>query len=245
MKAPLKIALASALALATAAPAFAQNYRPTDQYQRDMDRYRSDRAAYDANKGDYQAARRDYERRRAEWERARTEYDARYGYGMYARIYGAEPVWDDDQWDTASRAAPSYGREANYAANAGCRSNNNGSVAGGIIGALAGAALGSNVAANGRGTEGAVLGAVVGGGIGAAVGHANDKYKCDSYGPYYSYNDTMPYREASNFRSGRYDRTYYTRQRCRLVTAPIDNDGRDYRYVRVCPDRQGRYRITG
>ena len=27
--------------------------------------------------------------------------------------------------------------------------------------------------------------------------------------------------------------------------APVDSDGRDYRYVRVCPDADGRYRITG
>ncbi len=157
------------------------------------------------------------------------------------RIYGPEPIWDDGRW-----TAPAAGRDAAYTAAPGCYSNNNSSaVTAGIIGALAGAALGSNVAANGRGTEGAVLGAVVGGGIGAAVGHANDKYRCDTNGPYYSYNETVPYREARNYRSGRYDRNYYTRQRCRLASAPIDGYGRDYRYVRVCPDASGRYRITG
>lgn len=245
MNAPLKIGLASILALATISPAFAQQYRPTDQYQRDVDRYESDRAAYDANRGDYQQARRDYERRRADWEAARDDYDRRYGYGSYVRIYGPAPVWDESRWAAPPPAAGYYGRDTAYTAGAGCRSNNNGSVAGGIIGALAGAALGSNVAANGRGTEGAVLGAVVGGGIGAAVGHANDKYRCDSYGPYFSYNETIPYREAREFRSGRYDYSYYSRQRCRLAAAPIDRYGEDYRYVRVCPDRQGRYRITG
>ena len=245
MNAPLKIGLASVLALATLSPAFAQQYRPTDQYQRDVDRYESDRAAYDANRGDYQQARRDYERRRADWEAARDDYDRRYGYGSYVRIYGPAPVWDETRWAAPPPAAGYYGRDTAYTAAAGCRSSNSGSVAGGIIGALAGAALGSNVAANGRGTEGAVLGAVVGGGIGAAVGHANDKYRCDSVGPYYSYNDTIPYREARDYRSGRYDYAYYNRQRCRLAAAPIDRYGEDYRYVRVCPDRQGRYRITG
>ena len=244
MNAPLKIGLASVLALATISPAFAQEYRPTEQYQRDIDRYQSDRAAYDANRGDYQQARRDYERRRADWEAARDDYDRRYGYGAYVRIYGPAPVWDETRWAPAP-AAGYYGRDTAYTAGAGCRPSNSSSVAGGIIGALAGAALGSNVAANGRGTEGAVLGAVVGGGIGAAVGHANDKYKCDSYGPYYSYNDTVAYREARTYRSGRYDYAYYNRQRCRLAAAPIDRYGEDYRYVRVCPDRQGRYRITG
>src|SRR5258705_4906827 len=108
MNAPLKIGLASALALATAAPAFAQPYdayRPTDQYQRDLDRYQSDRndydnsrAAYADSRADYQAARRDYERRRADWEAARADYDARYGYGSYLRIYGPAPVWDEARW---------------------------------------------------------------------------------------------------------------------------------------------------
>lgn len=251
MNTPLRIAMASALALATAAPAFAQDYRPTAQYQRDLDKYQSDRenydqsrAAYADSRADYAAARRDYERRRADWESARADYDRRYGYGSYVRIYGPAPVWDEGRWARAPEAGY-YGRDTAYTAAAGCRSSNSSAVAGGIIGALAGAALGSNVAANGRGTEGAVLGAVVGGGVGAAVGHANDKYRCDSTGPYYSYNDTIPYREARTYRSGRYDYAYYNRQRCRLAAAPIDRYGEDYRYVRVCPDRSGRYRITG
>ena len=117
-------------------------------------------------------------------------------------------------------------------------------MAGGVIGALAGAALGSNVAANGRGTEGAVLGAVVGGVIGANVGKAAAKARCDQAGYYYNYADTVPYRESRYARSGEYDYRYYSRQRCRLAPAPVDQSG-DVRYVRVCPDGQGRYRITG
>jgi hypothetical protein len=249
MNAPLKIGLASVLALATISPAFAQQYRPTDQYQRDLDKYQSDRAAYDASRdaysdsrADYQAARRDYERRRADWEAARADYDARYGYGSYVRIYGPAPVWNESRWSSNAPSAGYYGRDTAYTAAAGCRSSNSGSVAGGIIGALAGAALGSNVAANGRGTEGAVLGAVVGGGIGAAVGHANDKYKCDGRGAYYSYNDTIPYRVSNDvYRDDRY--SYYRRRGCRLAPAPVND--RDYAYVRVCPDADGRYRITG
>jgi len=251
MNAPLKIAMASVLALAAAAPAVAQPYQPTAQYQRDLDKYRDDRADYDASRAayddtqaSYQAARRDYERRRSDWEAARADYDARYGYGAYVRIYGPAPAWDEGRWVRAPSAGY-YGRDTAYTASAGCRSNNSGSVAGGIIGALAGAALGSNVAANGRGTEGAVLGAVVGGGLGAAVGHSRDRFKCDAGGPYYSYSETIPYREARYYRSGRYDYAYYNRQRCRLAAAPIDSYGHDYRYVRVCPDGRGRYRITG
>ena len=106
MNAPLKIGLASVLALATLSPALAQDYRPTEQYQRDMDRYRSDRAAYDANRGDYQQARRDYERRRADWEAARDDYDRRYdliidaiflsrlvGYKVGFRFDPSNPDW--------------------------------------------------------------------------------------------------------------------------------------------------------
>jgi len=316
MKTPLKIAMASALALSTAAPAMAQYYQPTQQYQRDYQNYQSARTNYEISRADYQAARSEYERRRADWERARTDYDARYGYGAYARRYGAAPVWDTARWgaydagtygSNASysssdyemarrdherrladyeRARANYDRrngygsyerrygpapawdEARYGGSAyrsntypstaysagtygantayntqgtTVRCNNNSTVTAGVIGAIAGALLGSNVAARNARTEGAVLGAVVGGVGGAAVGRANDKYKCDTQGPYFSREDTVPYREAA--RSERFD--YYTGRRCRLAPAPVDTAGQDYRYVRVCPDDQGRYRITG
>ena len=55
----------------------------------------------------------------------------------------------------------------------------------------------------------------------------------------------MPYRESRNRYASSYDYGYYTRQRCRLAAAPVDAYGRDIRYVRVCPDQDGRYRITG
>ena len=246
MQAAFRVGLASALAIATAVPAMAQSYQPTPQYQRDLDQYQHDRDAYDANREDYQAARRAYERRRADWDAARTDYDAHYGYGAYSRAHGAAPVWDDAHWNAAPpRAATYYGRDSAYTTSVTCRSNNNSAVTAGIIGALAGAALGSNVAARGVRTEGAVLGAVVGGGIGAAVGNANDRYKCDSRGPYYSYNETIPYRESTDYRSGRYSWNRYSQMRCRLAVAPIDTYGADMRYVRVCPDSRGRYRITG
>jgi hypothetical protein len=257
MNMPLKVALIAALSATTAAPAFAQ-YQPTPQYQNDQSRYQDQRADYrdaQANyadrSADYQAARRDYDRQVADYERARADYDNRYGYGAYARSHPA-PAWDSARWD--NDRGPGYsGGGGGYSDP--CRErprNNNNAVAGGLIGALAGAALGSNVAAGGVRTEGAVLGALVGGGIGAAVGNAHSNYqsaKCDEAGYYFSYADTQPYREASydrRARSGRYDYSYYNRQRCRLAVAPAQWGGReDYRYVRVCPDRQGRYRITG
>lgn len=263
MNTVLKITMASALALATAAPVAAQQpYQPTAQYQQDrrdyerkqenyqdqQARYQNQQANYQDRRADYANARAAYERRREDWIRARGDYDRRYGPGSYIRAYGPEPTWDDAYWGPTP-SANAYGANTSYSVPASCRSNNNNStVLAGVIGALAGAALGSNVAARNARTEGAVLGAVVGGGIGAAVGNANDKYQCDSRGPYYSYNDTVAYRENGyrrGERSGRYDYAYYNRQKCRLAPAPVDDYGREHRYVRVCPDNQGRYRITG
>ncbi|WP_091741217.1 glycine zipper domain-containing protein [Phenylobacterium immobile] len=207
-----------------------------------------------SSNGDYRAARAEYDRKLAQWERDQIRYDRRYGRGAYVRVYGARPVWDESRWTTAYRDprhdsspvyADRYAIDSSYIER---RCGNKSTVTAGVVGALLGAALGSNVAANGRGTEGAVLGAVVGGGIGAAVGNANDRSRCDNAGLYYSYNDTIPYREAEYDRarnSGRYNYSYYEQQGCRLASAPADRDGRDYRYVRVCPDREGRYRVTG
>jgi hypothetical protein len=283
MNAPLRIGMASVLALATASPALAQyqpapqypaqqyqqqpQYQPTQpsdqaqqQYQQDRQGYEARKDAYDARKetydarrdnyevsrADYQAARADYERRLAEWESARARYERRHGYGSYARIYGPAPAWDEARWGRYDAPdADRYGRPTTYAGPVTCRNDHSAATAGGILGALAGAALGSNIAARGHRGDGAVLGGIVGLGVGAAVGNAHDRYRCDTRGPYYSYNDTIAYRESPEFRSGRYDYAYYQRMRCRLAPAPIDRDGRDYRYVRVCPDADGRYRITG
>ncbi len=186
------------------------------------------------------SSRDDFDRELRRYEADRRTYDRENGVGAYERRYGPPPVW----------SATDYGRDASYAGNYAdpCRDrrSNNSTVAGGLIGALAGAALGSNVAARNARTEGAVLGAVVGGAIGAGVGRAHENAKCDDAGYYYSYDQTVPYRESRyerGRRSGQYDYSYYNRQRCRLAPAPISGD--EYRYVRVCPDREGRYRITG
>ncbi|MDO8379248.1 glycine zipper 2TM domain-containing protein [Phenylobacterium sp.] len=241
----LKTALVATAMLAMAAPAFAQ-YQPTQQYQRDMRNYEQEQADYQAKLADYERARADYDARRDRYERDRARYDARYGYGAYARNYGPAPAW-------GSADADRYGRDTSYTGSAyadPCRSyrNNNSQVAGGLIGALAGAALGSNIAARNARTEGAVLGAVVGGALGASIGKQAGKAKCDQAGYYYNYAETKPYRESRydrGQRTGQYDYSYYSRQRCRLALAPTDNYGDEVRYVRVCPDSQGRYRITG
>ncbi|MDB5445801.1 MAG: hypothetical protein JWQ97_1118 [Phenylobacterium sp.] len=264
MNAVLKMTMASALALATAAPVAAQTYnpypygsqyRPTDAYQQQQQDYDQQRSQYEAQRdvyhartADYQAARADYERRRADWEAARADYDARYGYGAYIRVYGPAPVWDDSRWSSAAPArgygpapyAGSYGANTAYAAPVRC--NNNSAVTAGVIGALAGGVLGNSVSRGGGRTGGTVLGALVGGGVGAAVGHAHDVQKCDQRGAYYSYNDTVPYRVSNDvYRDDR--ASDYTRRGCRLAPAPVNDS--EYRYVRVCPDPDGRYRVTG
>ena len=239
-------------------------YQPTPQYQQQQQQYQQDqqtyearkdaydarRDSYEASRAGYQQARADYERRRAAWERARADYDARYGYGSYVRIYGPAPDWDAQRWAAygppPAPYADYYARPTSaYAPVVTCRNDHSSATAGAVIGALAGAALGSNIAASGHRTGGAILGGVVGAGIGGSVGNAHDRYRCDNRGPYFSYSDTIAYREDPGFRDGRYDYAYYQRMRCRLAAAPVDRDGRDYRYVRVCPDSDGRYRITG
>jgi hypothetical protein len=267
----MKLGMVSALALATAAPAAAQYYQPTqeyrdaqaryqeqqEQYQAQRDRYEARRDTYEDRRAQYEVARADYQRRRADWERARAAYDARWGYGAYARRYPM-PVWDTAYWSgypaptysspgyAYAPAAPYYGVNSAYTTPPAVRCNNNSTVTAGAIGAIAGALLGSNVAARNARTEGAVLGAVVGGAIGAGVGHANDRYKCDSRGVYFTRAETIPYREdayASGYDSNRY--RDWSRRGCRLAAAPTDSYGQDYRYVRVCPDASGRYRFVG
>lgn len=195
-------------------------------------------SAYAAGYGadaSYQS-RADFDRRLSDYNRARDRYDRRWGAGAYARANGPPPVWN----------ATDYGQDVAYASNDPSCSNSktNRSIAGSVIGALIGSALGSNVAASGVRTEGAVLGALVGGGIGLGVGGASAR--CDDRGYFYSYDQTIPYRESDYDRarrSGRYDYAYYDRAGCRLAPAPVSGD--DYRYVRVCPDSNGRYRVTG
>lgn len=257
MNTALKVSVASVLAIASSAPAMAQQYRPTDEYQQQQREYQYQRDRYEANRAqyentaqdyrearrDYRQARRDYERRLSEWNRARVIYDRRYGSGAYARVY-ARPTWDETYW-TRNEPPPYAGYYGRPTSSTNVPCNNNSTVAGGLIGALAGAVLGSNIAGRGDRTEGAVLGGVAGAVVGGAVGNANDRYKCDSRGPYFTYDQTAPYREGRNRYASSYDYDYYSRQRCRLAPAPVDSYGRDVRYVRVCPDADGRYRITG
>jgi hypothetical protein len=225
-----------------------------DAYDARRDSYEARRDNYDAQRQGYAEARADYDARMAAWQRARDRYDRIHGYGTYVRIYPM-PAWDVERWGPlpsgqAYYVAPSappyatyYGRNSAYTTT--CRNDHSGRTAGAVIGGIAGAVLGSNLSAPGRHGENAAIGGVLGAVVGGAVGNANDRYKCDNRGPYYAYGDTIAYREDPSYRSGRYDEGYYVRMRCRLAPAPVDAYGRDVRYVRVCPDSDGRYRITG
>lgn len=267
---PTTIALASVLLVSTAIPASAlAQYRRSDpapaqtyeqwleqqdDYRREQREYEEARrawqereAAYQRRQASYQERRSDYERRRAQWERDRADYDRRYGYGAYVRRYG-EWRYDPDGRYVDNRYDDRGGRDyyADWRDDNCERRETRSQVVGGLLGALAGAAIGNNVAATNAQTEGTVLGALVGAGVGAKIGE--QVAECDEDGYYYTYAQTYEYREPryrNGYRSGRYDRDWYVRNRCRLAVAPTEWGGRtDYRYVRVCPDRRGRYRIT-
>ena len=262
---------ATALAQYRRAPAPAQAPAQTyeqwqdqqEDYRREQQEYEAARrewqqreAAYQQRQAAYQQRRSDYEQRRAQWERDRADFDRRNGNGAYIRRYGE---W---RYDPDGRTGGGYGNDrdgygndrdgrdyyADWRDDRCERREDRSKVVGGLIGALAGAAIGNNVAATNSQTEGTVLGALVGGAIGANIGEkAAD---CDDDGYYYTYAQTYDYREPRTYRSGqrsgRYDRSWYINNRCRLAVAPTEYGGRsDYRYVRVCPDRRGRYRITG
>ncbi len=249
MKSPLTVTLAAVLALGAGATASAQTYgQAYDAYQNQRENYYDQQRSYAQRTADYEAQRRAYDDARARYDRDRDTYDRRWGRGAYERRYGAfrydyPPSAYDHGYDASYNDA-----YAPYRDNPCEQRRSNNQVAGGLIGALAGAALGSNVAASGVRTEGAVLGGLVGAAVGAGVGRSTAQ--CDDRGYYFSYDQTMPYREGyydnrNRWRNGsRY--SYYNNRRCRLASAPATYRGAtDYRYVRVCPDGSGRYRITG
>ena len=137
---------------------------------------------------------------------------------------------------------------------------------GGLLGALAGAAVGSNLAAHHGGRAGgAVLGGLLGAGVGASVGKGTAA--CEpgqtGYAPpppppppraYYDgdergdrYEDRARYEE----RFARPDRYPVAQGQadpaaCTLAESPIYlPDGRvQKRFVRVCPDSNGRYQVV-
>jgi len=173
------------------------------------------------------------------------------GYGQAPGAYGAPPpgygappgTYGPPQAGYGPPPAGAYGANTAAYAAAPVKCDNTGAIAGGLIGALGGGVLGSNVAGHGNKTEGTVIGALAGGGLGAFVGHAHDKHQCDQQGVvYYNYTDTVPYQvDPSAPPDPR--TTEYVNRGCRMAQAS-SNNGQDVRYVRVCPDPDGRYRIV-
>lgn len=201
------------------------------RHPREADRFRTDGVSYAS---DPSADRDQWERDRSRYLSARDTYDRRYGNGAYDRRNPGEGA----RYNAPYAGGYSIDTSANVNYPNDCRQDaKKNATVGGVIGALAGAALGSNVAARNARPEGTVLGALVGAGVGAAVGNASAK--CDTRGNYYSYEQTQPYR----YSDGRYAAAS---ERCRLAPAPTEYNGRvETRYVRVCPDADGRYRVEG
>ena len=198
---------------------------------RQAERFRTSGYGYASG---YDASRQQWERDRDRYYAARDEYDRRHGYGAYDRRHPGEA----NRYLAPYAGAVGVDTSANVNYGDNCRQDaKRNATVGGVIGALAGAALGSNVAARNAKTEGSVLGALVGAGVGAAVGNASAK--CDTRGNYWTYDQTQPYR----YSDGRYAAAG---ERCRLAPAQTDYNGRvETRYIRVCPDADGRYRVEG
>jgi len=155
-----------------------------------------------------------------------------YGYG-YGSPYG---------YSTNPYYAGAYGANSAYTTAVPCSSTSS-SANLSVLSALAQAALGGGISTSNMVNQ-AVLGAVVDNALGRQSSYTA---RCDSRGYYYSYNQTQPYREGYYDAYGTWHATAPSPQyaSCRLATAPTDAYGQTYRYVRVCPDSSGRYRITG
>jgi hypothetical protein len=265
--------LAGIAALAATA-ALAQNYNPgastaQDTYTQEQRDYQSSQDAYRdrvqnyqgrvedfrERQEDYRARRERYEDQKAEadaqmdaYVRARDAYDARWGAGAYDRNrpagYIPRPADFGAFPDYAAVAPPITAVGPEYRDT--CRERRNvNAAARGYIGSMASSAIGNN--ANARSPrEGPVLGATVD--VRSENRLSRAVASCDGRGYFYSYDQTFPYRETAldmARRSGRFTFARYQAMRCRLAIAPTAWGGlTDYRYVRVCPDRAGRYRIT-
>lgn len=150
------------------------------------------------------------------------------------------------------------------------RASTNRATTGGILGALAGAAVGSNLAAHHGGRAGgAALGGVVGAVAGANIGknsaacspgqqrqgyynngqtyygsNYDDRYQGDRYNDRARYDDYAEDRYGNSYPVT--DRPAADTRACSLAESPIYlPDGRvQKRFVRVCPDANGRYQVV-
>jgi hypothetical protein len=137
------------------------------------------------------------------------------------------------------------------------RDASNRSVTGGLLGAAGGAVIGSQFAASGHRRDGSLLGGVIGALAGASIGHSTAA--CDSAPPPPAYDDAyyappppayVERREIWAYgRHGARFRVIEDRMGpdgCTLAESPVymPDGGVDRRYVRVCPDYRGRYRVV-
>jgi hypothetical protein len=136
-----------------------------------------------------------------------------------AQVYG--------QQRPAAPPAGAYGADTAYAAPANCGGAR--AVAGGSPGAVVGIVVGSNAPGLDNKTE-------------ALPARFYDKHQCDQRGAYWRYGDTVPY-QAQSLAAPDPHAAEYTARGCRLAPAAVNEQ--EARYVRVCPDSAGRYRITG
>jgi hypothetical protein len=133
---------------------------------------------------------------------------------------------------------------------------------GGLVGAAIGAGIGSQVASRGARTEGGVLGALLGAAIGSSVGR--EQAACTPTGyqgyaqrGYYEDNRYDGRAYSGAYREERYDdryaysrnvaeRSYSGAEDCRLADSVIrlPNGRTETRYVRVCADERGEYRVV-
>jgi hypothetical protein len=111
-----------------------------------------------------------------------------------------------------------------------------GQTTGAILGAIGGAVIGSNLAAHSGGRAGgAALGAAAGAAAGSNIGL--QAAKCKDGRAYWTEEESYGYRDREHYRrmEGRYPDDWYYEHRCRWAR---DYDGD---WIRVCPDRHGRY----
>ncbi|MFN4296133.1 MAG: hypothetical protein ACK4FB_04775 [Brevundimonas sp.] len=169
-------------------------------------------------------------------------YQAQHGYGYNQGYETSQPYYDQCVRDQRQRQVA-------------------GGLAGAAIGLLAGRGVASRRVRSEGGAMGAVLGAAVGAGVGgstaacqpgrpqpygqpygaqAGYGYDNSRYD-DRYDRDYGYQDRDP-----GYGYGQPVRDYNNADQCRLVESNIRlPDGRvENRYVRACPDGNGRYRVV-
>lgn len=172
-------------------------------------------------------------------------YSAQHGYGYSQGYETSQPYYDQCVRDQRQRQVA-------------------GGLAGAAIGLLAGRGVASRRVRSEGGAMGAVLGAAVGAGIGGSTAACQPGHPQPYGQPYgaqagYGYDDRYDDRYGQQYGNDRgyddYDRGYGYGQpvrdynnadQCRLVENNIRlPDGRvENRYVRACPDGNGRYRVV-